>query len=212
MSAGLAAAPPLVCRSPYECVSGRAWTWSTWTSRPARIGRAIASVETPDVPQLPWRMDGRSVKEFPLIAEPVKQEIDAQQDRKLVGLQRHAPGRTVQVNQGDRVRTFIVNQPSSLSQLPFTSMDLKSQSRWMERREVVKTRFRPAAGRLRVHVTSGGDVLLLPLPHGDARNDGNDRDVHHASQRRHRSRAPTKTSRSLCRSTPSCRTSMSRTP
>ena len=34
----------------------------------------IVSVETPDVPSLPWRMDG-NVKEFHLIAEPVKQEI-----------------------------------------------------------------------------------------------------------------------------------------
>ena len=31
-------------------------------------------VETPDVPDLPFRMDG-NVKEFHLIAEPVKQEI-----------------------------------------------------------------------------------------------------------------------------------------
>jgi len=31
-------------------------------------------VETPDVSQLPWRMDG-NVKEFHLTAEPVKQEI-----------------------------------------------------------------------------------------------------------------------------------------
>ncbi len=31
-------------------------------------------VETPDVSQLPWRMDG-GVKEFYLIAEPVKHEI-----------------------------------------------------------------------------------------------------------------------------------------
>ncbi len=31
-------------------------------------------VETPDVPNLPFRMDG-NVKEFHLIAEPVKQEI-----------------------------------------------------------------------------------------------------------------------------------------
>jgi len=34
----------------------------------------IISVETPDVPQLPWRMDG-SVKEFHLIAEPVNRRF-----------------------------------------------------------------------------------------------------------------------------------------
>lgn len=39
-----------------------------------RSNGLIVSVETADVPQLQWRMDG-SVKEFHLIAEPVKQEI-----------------------------------------------------------------------------------------------------------------------------------------
>ena len=42
-----------------------------------KSGHADASrmlVETPDVAQLPWRMDG-SVKGFHLIAQPVKQEI-----------------------------------------------------------------------------------------------------------------------------------------
>src|SRR2546430_8921829 len=34
--------------------------------------------ETPDVPNLPWRMDG-NVKEFHLIAEPVKQEIRSEE-------------------------------------------------------------------------------------------------------------------------------------
>jgi len=34
----------------------------------------IVSVETPDAPQLPWRMAG-GAKEFHLIAEPVKQEL-----------------------------------------------------------------------------------------------------------------------------------------
>src|ERR1700745_2182561 len=34
----------------------------------------IVWVETPDVPQLPWRLEG-GMKEFHLVAEPVKQEI-----------------------------------------------------------------------------------------------------------------------------------------
>ena len=49
-------------------------------------------VETPDVSQLPWRMDG-NVKEFHLIAEPVKQEIVPGRIVDLWGYNGSAPGR-----------------------------------------------------------------------------------------------------------------------
>jgi len=48
-------------------------------------------VETPDVSQLPWRMD-RNVKEFHLIAEPVKQEIFPGRVVDLWGYNGSAPG------------------------------------------------------------------------------------------------------------------------
>jgi len=63
----------------------------------------IVRVETPDVPQLAWRMDG-GVKEFHLVAEPVKQEIVPGRVIDLWGYNGSAPGPTIQVNQGDRVR------------------------------------------------------------------------------------------------------------
>jgi hypothetical protein len=65
-------------------------------------------VETPDVAQLPWRMDG-NVKEFHLIAEPVKQEIFPGRTVDLWGYNGSAPGPTIQVNQGDRVRIIVEN-------------------------------------------------------------------------------------------------------
>jgi len=65
-------------------------------------------VETPDVAQLPWRMDG-NVKEFHLIAEPVKQEIFPGRIVDLWGYNGRAPGPTIQVNQGDRVRIIVDN-------------------------------------------------------------------------------------------------------
>ena len=43
-------------------------------------------VESPDVPQLPWRMDG-NVKEFHLVAEPVKQELVPGKDSEPLGVQ-----------------------------------------------------------------------------------------------------------------------------
>jgi FtsP/CotA-like multicopper oxidase with cupredoxin domain len=65
-------------------------------------------LETPDVSQLPWRMDG-NVKEFHLIAEPVKQEIFPGRVVDLWGYNGSAPGPTIQVNQGDRVRIIVDN-------------------------------------------------------------------------------------------------------
>jgi FtsP/CotA-like multicopper oxidase with cupredoxin domain len=65
-------------------------------------------VETPDVPELPYRMDG-NVKEFHLIAEPVKQEIVPGRIVDLWGYNGSAPGPTIQVNSGDRVRIIVDN-------------------------------------------------------------------------------------------------------
>src|SRR5579864_1743686 len=68
----------------------------------------IVRVLTPDVPELPFRMDG-NVKEFHLIAEPVKQEIVPGRVIDLWGYNGSAPGPTIQVNQGDRVRVIVDN-------------------------------------------------------------------------------------------------------
>ena len=73
-------------------------------------------VQTPDVPQLPFRMDG-GVKEFHLIAEPVKQELMPGKVIDLWGYNGSAPGPTIQVNQGDRVRIIVDNhlpEPTSM--------------------------------------------------------------------------------------------------
>src|SRR5258707_592994 len=65
-------------------------------------------VETADVPNLPWRMDG-NVKEFHLLAEPVKQEIVPGRTVDLWGHNGSRRGPTIQVNQGDRVRIIVDN-------------------------------------------------------------------------------------------------------
>ncbi|HZC22410.1 MAG TPA: copper oxidase [Candidatus Binatia bacterium] len=82
----------------------------------AQRSSRIVSVETPDVPQLPWRMAG-GVKEFHLIAEPVKQELLPGKIVNLWGYNGSAPGPTIQVNQGDRVRIIVDNhlpEPTSM--------------------------------------------------------------------------------------------------
>jgi manganese oxidase len=65
-------------------------------------------VQTPDIPDLPFRLDG-NVKEFHLIAEPVKQEIVPGQVVDLWGYNGSAPGPTIQITQGDRVRIIVDN-------------------------------------------------------------------------------------------------------
>jgi manganese oxidase len=65
-------------------------------------------VQTPDIPDLPFRMDG-SVKEFHLIAEPVKREIVPGRLVDLWGYNGSAPGPTIQIVNGDRVRIIVDN-------------------------------------------------------------------------------------------------------
>jgi manganese oxidase len=73
-------------------------------------------VLTPDVPDLPHAVDnGRKV--FHLVAEPVKQEIFPGKILNLWGYNGSAPGPTIQVNQGDRVRIIVDNhlpEPTSM--------------------------------------------------------------------------------------------------
>jgi manganese oxidase len=64
--------------------------------------------ETPDIRNLPFRMDD-NVKEFHLIAEPVKQEVVPGRTVDLWGYNGSAPGPTIQVIQGDRVRIIVDN-------------------------------------------------------------------------------------------------------
>ena len=77
---------------------------------------ASVPVNTPDGANLPFTMDG-GVKVFHLIAEPVKQEILPGKVIDLWGYNGSAPGPTIQVNQGDRVRVVFDNhlpEPSSI--------------------------------------------------------------------------------------------------
>ena len=79
-------------------------------------GSAPSAVITPDVPNLPFELDN-GVKVFHLVAEPVKQEIFPGRVVDLWGYNGSAPGPTIQVNQGDRVRVIVDNhlpEPTSV--------------------------------------------------------------------------------------------------
>jgi len=73
-------------------------------------------VVTPDVGDLPFTMDG-DVKVFHLIAQVVEQRISPDKKIHVWGFNGSAPGPTIQVTQGDRVRVIFDNQlpePSSI--------------------------------------------------------------------------------------------------
>src|SRR5216684_2743056 len=113
LGAGLAAVPGMFA-TPRQ--SGASMDMEHMGHATEHSSSRIISVETPDVPQLPWRMaDG--AKEFHLIAEPVKQELMPGKVVNLWGYNGRAPGPTIQVNQGDRVRIIVDNhlpEPTSM--------------------------------------------------------------------------------------------------
>jgi FtsP/CotA-like multicopper oxidase with cupredoxin domain len=113
LSAGLAAAPRLLA-TPTQANGENMEMAPTRHASPR--SRGVVSVETPDVPQLSYRIvDG--AKEFHLIAEPVKQELIPGKVVNLWGYNGSAPGPTIQVIEGDRVRIIVDNhlpEPTSM--------------------------------------------------------------------------------------------------
>jgi len=112
LGAGLAAAPRLLVAQEYADDS---MNMAHKGHRAERGGKTVL-VETPDVAQLPWRMVG-GMKEFHLIAEPVKQELIPGKVVNLWGYNGSVPGPTIQVNQGERVRIIVDNhlpEPTSM--------------------------------------------------------------------------------------------------
>jgi hypothetical protein len=87
------------------------------SARLSRPGTAAnIPVATPDVPDMPFTTEN-GVKVFHLVAEPVKQTILPGKTLDLWGFNGSAPGPTIQVNEGDRVRVVFDNhlpEPSSI--------------------------------------------------------------------------------------------------
>src|SRR6476659_8109976 len=63
-------------------------------------------VETPDIKDLPFTT-ANGVKVFNLVAEPVKQQIAPNKTLDVWGFNGSAPGPTIQITQGDRVRVIV---------------------------------------------------------------------------------------------------------
>jgi FtsP/CotA-like multicopper oxidase with cupredoxin domain len=69
----------------------------------------VVPVQTPDVPRLPWTLDG-GVKVFHLTAEVVETELIPGKKMFAWGYNGSVPGPTVEVNEGDRVRFVFHNK------------------------------------------------------------------------------------------------------
>ena len=120
LGASLGAAPRLFA-APQE--SGPSMDMEHMGHATQRTSSRIVLVETPDIPQLPWRMaDG--AKEFHLIAEPVKQEIVPGRVVDLWGYNGSAPGPTIQITQGDRVRIIVDNHLPEATSMHWHGFDI----------------------------------------------------------------------------------------
>jgi FtsP/CotA-like multicopper oxidase with cupredoxin domain len=72
-------------------------------------GTPPVPVVTPDVPRLPFVLK-EGVKEFHLIAQPVKREFLPHVIMDVWGFNGTMPGPTIEVTEGDRVRVIVENQ------------------------------------------------------------------------------------------------------
>ncbi|MGH9355139.1 MAG: multicopper oxidase family protein [Terriglobia bacterium] len=79
-------------------------------------GEQFLPAQTPDMRDLPWKMDG-GVKVFHLVAEPVKRQVHPDKTLDLWGFNGTCPGPTIQITQGDRIRIIVDNhlpEPTSM--------------------------------------------------------------------------------------------------
>ena len=112
LGGGLIGASHLVAENKTSSISADARVRHDHTSGPS----FSVPVQTPGISNLPFTMDN-GIKVFHLVAEPVKQQIAPNKVLDLWGFNSSAPGPTIQVNQGDRVRLIVDNhlpEPTSM--------------------------------------------------------------------------------------------------
>jgi hypothetical protein len=103
IGAGIFSASSVKAQQDRARTSGR----KTESAHTVASGPAVP-VQSPDLNDLSFTTDN-GVKVFRLIAEPVKQQIAPNKTIDLWGFNGSAPGPTIQVTQGDRVRIIVDN-------------------------------------------------------------------------------------------------------
>ncbi|PYV42983.1 MAG: copper oxidase [Acidobacteria bacterium] len=87
------------------------------------VNARYLAVETPDLPKLPWKMvDG--VKEFNLIAEPVKVEFVPGRIVDVWGYNGTMPGPTIEAHEGDRVRIIVDNHLPEMTAIHWHGLEV----------------------------------------------------------------------------------------
>ena len=76
---------------------------------PDALGPGVVPVVTPDVPNMPWRLEN-GVKVFNIAVEHVRTEFIPGRAVDAWGFNGSVPGPTIQVNEGDRVRLVVENR------------------------------------------------------------------------------------------------------
>jgi FtsP/CotA-like multicopper oxidase with cupredoxin domain len=76
---------------------------------PEKFGPGVVPVVSPDVPQMPWRLEN-GVKVFNISVEHVRTEFIPGRIVDAWGFNGSVPGPTIQVNEGDRVRLIVENR------------------------------------------------------------------------------------------------------
>lgn len=76
---------------------------------PDKLGPGVIPVITPDVPDMPWRLED-GVKVFEINVGHVRTEFIPGRIVDAWGFNGSVPGPTIQVNEGDRVRLIVENQ------------------------------------------------------------------------------------------------------
>ena len=73
------------------------------------LGPGVVPVVTPDIPDLPWRLEN-GVKVFDITVEHVRTEFIPGRVVDAWGFNGSVPGPTIQINEGDRVRFVVENR------------------------------------------------------------------------------------------------------
>ena len=76
---------------------------------PHQLGPGVVPVVTPDIPDMPWRLED-GVKVFDIAAEHVRTEFIPGRIVDAWGFNGSVPGPTIQVNDGDHVRLIVENR------------------------------------------------------------------------------------------------------
>jgi FtsP/CotA-like multicopper oxidase with cupredoxin domain len=104
---------------------------------PHQLGPGIVPVVSPDIPDMPWRLEN-GVKVFDIVVGHVRTEFIPGRTVDAWGFNGSVPGPTIQVNEGDRVRLIVENQlpepysmhwhgleiPNNMDGMPGISQDL----------------------------------------------------------------------------------------